>query len=884
MLAMLLAVTMLPAAGLSSAFADEPIERPATSGGDVALSSTNGSAAEAQPAPVAEEREGGMLAADGLMYTIADGGLALVGFDGEAPEGALTVPVAVSVDGTETSVVAVDLAEGQVADAVTILSLPQGVKDVNTASLAPAFPNLASVEVASAPSSLPVATGAASVRAAYSASGGMIFRPTSVTVQSDDGTIESIECKELLWAPPALVSARIPVECRAIAEGAFADVRDLRTVVAFGTMEHISDGAFSTDQMETAKVVVPQASAAVTDAERVSASMALMNDAGQKERRSAWHEAGWRTDDIVMGKPYGSLTETIGVTEEGVAETTEAMLVSYPGAHENAMDLKKPNAEGVIEQAENGLAFTVKSDMTAIVTWQGDKTATPARLDIPASVVIDDVTYPVTEIAPNAFEGAVFLQSISIPEGVTTIGQDAFKDCPNLAEPVAPSTVRGAVSTASIGTQESASLPEIDASSQLVSSYGDLGSSQANDVGGMSPTAMSGDNVVPYSGYFGSADLWVRTSIWAPSTFMTVTASNGSYAFNNAEVHLVCAGSFSGPFTWRHVYNYGDGSVTVECYDCGGTKIGSFLLQPTDGFAFVSLTFGSGAYLQANGLLHVMNGGYNLAFLGVVRKEAAGKTKLATADYVGSSASDSNTSTIAGKANKALSDAAAAQGLANQNKAGIEAINSSFGTITYSGLDRSDASVYPTSYRKGGAPALPEPKKEGFRFTGWSWSRGGALGDSSNIADAFAEAGTVALTANWEEAAPEGNCFFADAALDSATGGAWESVIAVKLTDGASKTSVTGVAFAANDLTGLLADASGVTFAVGSSRDGVSGSYGFGDAPTGSISLADIDGGKGVYVKVSIPAGGIDQDRVVGSKTASDYIASLARMTYQGIA
>ena len=351
-LAMLLAVTMLPAAGLSPAFADEPVERPATSGGDVALESTNGAAA-APRVPVAETREDGMLAADGLMYAVADGGLALVGFGGAAPEGALAVPAAVMLDGKEAPIVAVDIAEGQATDEVVVLSLPQSVKDIDTASLASAFPALLSVEVASASSTLPVASGAASVRAAYSTSGGMLFRPTSVTLQNEDGSIETVECKELVWAPPALVSARIPVECRAIAEGAFADVRDLRTVVAFGTMERIADGAFSTEQMEAAKVVVPQASAAVAEGERVSASMALMGDAGQKERRSAWHEAGWRIDDIVMGKPCGALTESVAVSAEGRVERTDLKLISYPGMHPEAMDVKHPDENGNLDMAES---------------------------------------------------------------------------------------------------------------------------------------------------------------------------------------------------------------------------------------------------------------------------------------------------------------------------------------------------------------------------------------------------------------------------------------------------------------------------------------------------------------------------------------------------
>lgn len=211
---------------------------------------------------------------------------------------------------------------------------------------------------------------------------------------------------------------------------------------------------------------------------------------------------------------------------------------------------------------------------------------------------------------------------------------------------------------------------------------------------------------------------------------------------------------------------------------------------------------------------------------------------------------------------------------------------SDFGTITYSGLDGADASVYPTSYRKGGTPALPAPVREGYRFTGWTWTGQAApTTDADVVKGAFAAGGAVALAANWEQDAPEANCFFADAALDSTTSGAWESTIAVKLTDDGAKTNVTGIRFHTNDLTGLLADASGVRFAVGSSAGSLSAPVGFDGAAMAAVPLADLPGGgRGVYVKASIPAGGIDADRVVGMQAAESYIASLARMTYASIA
>ena len=905
-LAFMLAVTMVPVAGLQAAYADEPPARPATSGGDVALEGTNGEAAAgASQAPVAEEREGGMLAAGGLMYTVADGGLALAGFDGAAPEGALAVPAAVMVDGKETAVVAVDVAEGQVADTVTILSLPQGIKNVNTSSLAPAFPNLLSVEAAAAAGpSLPVASGAASMRAAYSTSGGMLFRPASVAVQTEDGLVESIECKELVWAPPALVSARIPVECRAIAEGAFADARDLKTVVAFGTMERISDGAFSVEQMESAKVVVPQASAAVTDAERVSASMALMGDAGQKERRSAWHEAGWRTDDIVMGKPYGSLTETVAVTEEGVIERTEMQLVSYPGAHENAMDLKKPNADGVIEQAESGLAFTVKSDMTASVTWQGDKTATPAHVDIPASVMIDGVTYPVTEIAAGAFEGATFLRDIAIPEGVTTIGKDAFKDCDSLADIAFPATLRIVDNAVAIKESPSTNLDVLttmDASGSLgyekiaenperlkegVASSDAESVAFSNDISSFSATdgVTRTFKLVPM--WLGSDAPYIIDRVLPDTvvsargaTYTPPTSSKfASVTFDTAPKFINFACSAGGLISVVGGSTAAGGNSyctlqTTEAWEPGPWSLNGDVVK----YWVTKRPLYSVSWNIVTGKPTSFTPSDHTHDAGDVTEGAFGTDRLANAAVTVDKLAGDSVETAKIK-DKAVTDDKLASTFVKPTE---------FGTISYgSSLDGvRDKSVYPTSYRKGGTPAIPEPEKAGQAFEGWSWSRVNAVGgqtvtgDSGNIQSAFAEPGTVTLTARW--GTPEADHFFSGGRPLDAAGGAQSHVIKVKLAD--SQKAVSNLHFKPKDTTGLIRpDAQGgVSFSVGVSESADAGTCDWDGTIAGPVQLADLGGGAwGLYVKVSIPDGAVDQSKVVKSFTGGEYVASLVTLEY----
>ncbi len=892
MLSMLLAVTMLPVAGLQVAYADESVERPATSGGDVALESTNNSAAAPQ-APVAEEREDGMLAADGLMYTVADGGLALVGFDGEAPEGALAVPAAVVVDGREAPVVAIDLAQGQVADKAVVLSLPQSIKDINIASLAPALPALLSVEIAGAnASSLPVAAGAASVRAAYSTSGGMLFRPTTVTLQADDGSIESIECKELLWAPPALVSARIPVECRAVAEGAFADVCDLKTVVAFGTMERIADGAFSTEQMESSKVVVPQASAAVTDAERVSASMALMGDAGQKERRSAWHEAGWRTDDIVMGKPYGSLTETVAVTDGGAIERTELQLVSYPGAHENAMDLKKPNADGVVEQAESGLAFTVKSDMTASVTWQGDKTATPARLDIPSSVVIDGVTYPVTEIAPNAFEGAAFLQSVAIPEGVMTIGEDAFSDCPNLADISFPSTLRknNYESRLCVGSAISSPIKDIvayeddaseDSPSENRTNYQLVQmDAQANsDNGGI---ASYSDLTGEYASYDYVATVRVPTSyIRQPPAIdndtytWTLLKDVGTHYLYGIKMHkdeqyITCSNlEPSSGNSYRMAV--GTAMGMVSCGDIPFEPIAG--LRITDAAMEYSVGSVITSYFLVGGSKYfdLLKRGTAFTIVLTIDKDTTyDLTPYAKTNDIQKWVDDNYLT-------KAATD------LDNfYDKA-------KFNTISYEGLDEADyAGALPTFYVNDAAklPKVPEPRREGHEFLGWTWA--GQETPARDPGAAFSGGGAVTLTAKWGEAEPETpeakHFFTSDAPLRHDDASATQThVIKVRLAS--SPGTLASVSFEGDDRTGLLRDTSGVRLFVGASEDALSSgtelSWGGSTSSGWECELAKLgEGSYGVYVGVSIPTADIDEASIPVSYADGSYVASLVKMNY----
>jgi len=60
---------------------------------------------------------------------------------------------------------------------------------------------------------------------------------------------------------------------------------------------------------------------------------------------------------------------------------------------------------------------------------------------IPESVSISETDYPVTEIADNVFKDYTGVTSISLPEGLLTIGSNAFYGCVNMVTANIPSTV-----------------------------------------------------------------------------------------------------------------------------------------------------------------------------------------------------------------------------------------------------------------------------------------------------------------------------------------------------------------------------------------------------------------------------------------------------------
>ena len=75
-----------------------------------------------------------------------------------------------------------------------------------------------------------------------------------------------------------------------------------------------------------------------------------------------------------------------------------------------------------------GVIYTVSGDHAYVSGNDG----VGDTIVVLGTVTINDVEYPVTEIVANAFSDQSSLVSVTLPDGIVTIGNSAFESCPNL--------------------------------------------------------------------------------------------------------------------------------------------------------------------------------------------------------------------------------------------------------------------------------------------------------------------------------------------------------------------------------------------------------------------------------------------------------------------
>ena len=131
---------------------------------------------------------------------------------------------------------------------------------------------------------------------------------------------------------------------------------------------------------------------------------------------------------------------------KGGFDLVKSFIYSPEGAYFDTKDLKNPDGslatnvtilKTIVEATIDGIRYYLYGETNeASVIWN-DYTGT---IDIPASVTYGDKTYTVTAVNPWGFVGCSAV-SITLPEGMTTIGDGAFNGCYALTTVTLPSTL-----------------------------------------------------------------------------------------------------------------------------------------------------------------------------------------------------------------------------------------------------------------------------------------------------------------------------------------------------------------------------------------------------------------------------------------------------------
>lgn len=478
----------------------------------------------------AEAAQGAVLVQGGAVYRVAGGEAALVGWDAEA-EGSVTVPGAVSYNGSLAKVTAVDVhaptdeelaAEAAMAEderAAAQAAKPQ-IKHV---TLPASIERIAETGLGDLPALRSVAVSSANKR--YASHDGMLFATPDADADAGEAetavegaaaggseTDAATEGWRLVYVPQAKTgAASVPAEATQVDGILLSEVGGITSIVAEAGSRAFAarSGLLYSKDMRTLVAAPGGATAAViaSECERIAEGafagcgklgyVAASGTVSQIDDGAFSDEAKAAVCVLVRGGGQGEAARTW--REAGFAKFMEL------GGSGESGDGSGEEGEGTLPAAP-GLAYGLREDYTLAVRWRGDPSECPESLEVPVSAQLDGAEYPVAAVADGAFEDCKALESITLPVSVERVGASAFEgtSLKSITLPAALQSVGGRafagcddLSVSALGSVPEVAEDALDGCSgaQVYVPYSETGEYAWSPALGL-PTA--GNRVLPY--------------------------------------------------------------------------------------------------------------------------------------------------------------------------------------------------------------------------------------------------------------------------------------------------------------------------------------------------------------------------------------------------
>ncbi len=172
------------------------------------------------------------------------------------------------------------------------------------------------------------------------------------------------------------------------------------------------------------------------------------NDSGNTGGNTGGNDSG-NTGGTTGGTTGGSTTgttdgttsgSTTGTTDGNTSGTTTGT-TNGNGSTDSTQTPSAAAAGTKLTDTQGKALYVVLDADAATVSYAGTTDKTAAKITIPATVEIDQVTYTVTAVAQKAFYKNTKIKTVTIGKNVTVIGKSAFEGCKKLKSVTLPESL-----------------------------------------------------------------------------------------------------------------------------------------------------------------------------------------------------------------------------------------------------------------------------------------------------------------------------------------------------------------------------------------------------------------------------------------------------------